>query len=76
MADKSKKSLAVLKYLWENTDELKPATTSDIIKGVTEYGVTLERHILPEIYEDLLSMGVFYLYLPLKLHISELQITN
>lgn len=58
MAESSKKSLAVLKYLRENTDENRPATTADIIKGVSEYGVTLERHALPEIYEDLLSMGV------------------
>lgn len=58
MAESSKKSLAVLKFLWEHTDENRPATTSDIIKGVAEYGVNLERHALPEIYEDLLSMGV------------------
>ncbi len=58
MEEISKKVLAVLKFLWEYTDENRPATTSDIIKGVAEYGVNLERHALPEIYEDLLSMGI------------------
>lgn len=58
MAESSKKSLAVLKYLWKNTDTNRQATTTDIIEGVKEYGVSLDRHSLPEICEELKSIGL------------------
>ena len=40
------RTLYVLKYLWENTDEEHPATVSDILSALANEGIKVERHAL------------------------------
>lgn len=58
MAEASRKTLAVLSYLWDNTDERHQATTAEIIKALALDGYTIERHALPEICEELQDIGI------------------
>ena len=43
---KKDRTLYVLKYLWENTDEDHPATVSDILAALEAESIKVERHAL------------------------------
>ena len=43
---KKDRTLYVLKYLWENTDEDHPATVSDILAALENENIKVERHAL------------------------------
>ena len=45
MATKDR-SLYVLKYLWQNSDEEHPATVSDILSALASEDIKVERHAL------------------------------
>lgn len=52
------RSLLVLDYLWNHTDEKHQATTNDILDAVKATGADLERHALPGIISELQAFGV------------------
>ena len=41
---KKDRTLYVLKYLWQNTDEEHPATVSDILAALAYEDIKIERH--------------------------------
>ena len=49
------RTLYVLKYLWENTDEEHPATVSDILSALANEGIKVERHALMSDMEKLIE---------------------
>lgn len=52
------RTLYVLKYLWENTDEEHPATVSDILSALANEGIKVERHALMSDMEKLIEFGI------------------
>lgn len=58
MADISRKTITVLRFLWENTDENNQATTADIIDGVGKLGVSIDRHTIKPIVNQLTELGI------------------
>ena len=57
MTEQSIRAMYVLKYLWRKTDDEHPAMTTDIVNGVAEYGVSVNRHAIPAIIEQLEKFG-------------------
>ena len=57
MATKDR-TLYVLKYLWENTDEDHPATVSDILAALENENIKVERHALMSDIEQLTEFGI------------------
>lgn len=49
--------LLVLKFLWENTDESTPASISDIIAYLSEYGITVNRKPVANDIDALIDFG-------------------
>lgn len=58
MAIGEQRVIAVLKYLWEYTDDEHPATTNEIISALEAEGISLERHKVPQICRLLTDMGI------------------
>lgn len=52
------RTLYVLKYLWENTDEEHPATVSDILSALASENIKVERHALMSDIEKLIEFGI------------------
>lgn len=57
MATKDR-SLYVLKYLWQNSDEEHPATVSDILSALASEDIKVERHALVSDIEKLTEFGI------------------
>lgn len=57
MASKHR-TLYVLKYLWENSDEDHPATVSDILSALASEDIKVERHALMSDIEKLTEFGI------------------
>lgn len=55
---KKDRTLYVLKYLWQNTDEEHPATVSDILAFLAGEGINVERHALATDIEQLIEFGI------------------
>ena len=55
---KKDRTLYVLKYLWENTDEDHPATVSDILAALENENIKVERHALMSDVEQLTEFGI------------------
>ena len=55
---KKDRTLYVLKYLWENTDEDHPATVSDILAALENENIKVERHALMSDIEQLTEFGI------------------
>lgn len=49
--------LYIFKYLWDNTDESHPATTSDIISYLASFGITTTRKTVAEDVTELQESG-------------------
>lgn len=58
LTEEKSKLLYILKYLWLQTDDEHPAATADIVAGVFEYGVTVNRHSIPAIVAQLQEFGI------------------
>lgn len=58
MYGKKDRTLYVLKYLWQNTDEEHPETVSDILAALADEGINIERHALASDIEQLLEFGI------------------
>lgn len=52
------KTLYIAKYLWEETDELHPVTTRELIAYLDELGISAERKAIYRDIEDLRSIGM------------------
>ena len=52
------RTLYVLKYLWENSDEEHPATVSDILSALASEDIKVERHALMSDIEQLTEFGI------------------
>ena len=52
------RTLCVLKYLWENTDEANPATTNNIIESLASLGIITTRKTVTEDIAELQSIGI------------------
>lgn len=52
------RTLYVLKYLWQNTDEDHPATTSDILAALADEGLSINRHTITTDIEQLQEFGI------------------
>jgi predicted DNA-binding transcriptional regulator YafY len=50
-------TLHILRYLWQHTDEDHHASTADIVSGLAAYGVSVNRHAIPAIVEELQVFG-------------------
>ena len=62
---KKDRTLYVLKYLRQNTDEKHPATVSDILAALADENIKVERHVLMSdmpLYLRLHLMGVILLF--------------
>lgn len=57
MADISIKTLTVLKYLWEYSDDNHTVSTYDIIEYADNEGVSIDRHTIKPIIAQLLKLG-------------------
>lgn len=57
MATKDR-TLYVLKYLWQNTDEDHPATTADILSALDDEGLSINRHTITTDIEQLQEFGI------------------
>lgn len=55
---KKDRTLYVLKYLWQNTDEKHPTTVAEIIASLFDEGIYVERHALMADMERLSEFGV------------------
>ena len=55
---KKDRTLYVLKYLWKNTDEVHPATVSDILDALEAENIKVERHALMSDIEQLTEFGI------------------
>lgn len=55
---KKDRTLYVLKYLWQNTDEEHPATVSDILAFLADENIKVERHALVTDIEQLIEFGI------------------
>lgn len=51
------RTLYVLKYLWQNTDEDHPATTADILAALDDEGLPVNRHTITTDIEQLQEFG-------------------
>ena len=47
MAESKSRLLYILKYLWQNTDYEHFASTADIVSGLAEKDIDIDRHPLP-----------------------------
>lgn len=56
MASKNR-SLYVLQYLWQKTDEDHPAATADILEGLAEHGITINRRTIATDIDQLQEFG-------------------
>ena len=52
------RTLYVLKYLWQNSDEEHPATVSDILSALASEDIKVERHALVSDIEKLTEFGI------------------
>ena len=52
------RTLYVLKYLWQNTDEEHPATTQDILATLADEGLSINRHTITTDIEQLQEFGI------------------
>lgn len=52
------RTIYILKYLWENTDEDNPVTTNDIIDHLSALGITTTRKTVTEDIAELQSLGI------------------
>lgn len=57
MAESKSRLLYILKYLWQNTDEEHFASTADIVSGLAEKDIDIDRHTLPADIEALQRAG-------------------
>lgn len=57
------RTLYVLKYLWQNTDEDHPATTSDILAALANEGLSINRHTITTDIEQLQEFGIDVIYI-------------
>lgn len=57
------RTLYVLKYLWENSDEDHPATVSDILSALEGEDIKVERHALMSDIEKLTELGIDIVYI-------------
>ena len=57
------RTLYVLKYLWQNTDEDHPATTSDILAALADEGLSINRHTITTDIEQLQEFGIDVIYI-------------
>ena len=55
---KKDRTLYVLKFLWQNTDEEHPATVSDILAALAYEDIKIERHALAADIEQLIEFGI------------------
>jgi hypothetical protein len=55
---KRDRTLYVLKYLWQHTDEQHPTTVAEIIAALFDEGIRVERHALMADMERLSEFGV------------------
>ncbi len=55
---KKDRTLYVLKYLWQHTDEKHPTTVAQIIAALFDEGIRVERHALMADMERLSEFGV------------------
>ena len=55
---KKDRTLYVLKYLWQNTDENHPTTVVEILAALSEEGISVERHALMADMKRLSEFGV------------------
>lgn len=55
---KKDRTLYVLKFLWQNTDEEHPATVSDILAALAYEDIKIERHALVADIEQLIEFGI------------------
>lgn len=51
------RTLLILKYLWENTDDISPASIADIIAYLSEYGITVNRKPVANDIDMLIEFG-------------------
>ena len=51
------RTLLILKYLWENTDDSSPASIADIIAYLSEYGITVNRKPVANDIDTLIEFG-------------------
>lgn len=52
------KILHLLKYLWENTDFEHKTTTSEIVNALAEQGISINRHSIPTLIEQIQLFGI------------------
>ena len=52
------RTLYVLRYLWQNSDEKHPATVSDILSALANEDIKVERHALVSDIEKLTEFGI------------------
>lgn len=52
------RTLSILRYLWEYTDENNPATTNDIIEYLAAFGIVTTRKTVTEDIAELQSIGI------------------
>ena len=57
MTESKSRLLYILKYLWQNTDEEHFASTADIVSGLAEKDIDIDRHTLPADIEALQRAG-------------------
>ena len=57
MTESKSRLIYILKYLWQNTDEEHFASTADIVSGLAEKDIDIDRHTLPADIEALQRAG-------------------